>query len=296
MKTLLILNPNAGNGDDAVEQARGMAGASRVEVRETRETGHARELACDAVRAGVERVIAGGGDGTLSEVVNGMNDAGLSLSSLGVLPMGTANDFAHALDLPLKLPAAWRIASGPAEREMDVMLARGVDDPDDDPRCLINAATGGFSRVANDKLTEPIKKRWGPLAYLRAAVAAIPEMPEYVLTLDVDGERLSTPCCNVVVANGRRAGGMPLIPTAQPDDRELDLMVITACGLLDKIALTGEYLMGDHLESDGVLYRKARRVRIESDPPLEFSSDGEPVGQTPMTFEIHGERLRVAVG
>lgn len=292
MDAVLIINPHAGSGDQAESVIR-LARHAGVDVWQTQEEGDVRRFAARGVRDGVGRVILAGGDGSISEAVNGLMSTGTPRdTSLGVVPMGTANDFCRSVDLSCDPIEALEVAMHGHEHDFDVIR---VHHPEGE-YYLINAATGGFSRVAASKLNKDVKQLWGALAYLRAAVGTLADVPEYDITLVVDGERIEARTPAVIIANGRYAGGgVELAPEAEPDDRLMDVVVAHAEGFVEWVKLGGSYLAGTHLHDANVIFRRAARVELTSEPAMKFSSDGEPVGETPMTFEIVPRAVRLLV-
>jgi diacylglycerol kinase (ATP) len=294
MKTWLIVNSGAsGSAGDAAVEA--VAQLSRRPEVVTRSEGSAEASAREAVAAGAELVIAAGGDGTVSAVVNGLAE-GLDRVTLAVLPLGTANDFARTLGIPADPLAAAALIDLPDRRRIDLIHSHTTSDTGPRDRLIINASTGGFSERVHENLTPQIKQAWGPLAYLRAAINAAPEVCYHSVTIGLDDVQRRADACAVVIANGRSAGGFELSPRAQVDDGWLDVLVITAQGFLDEITLASQYLAGTHLESEHVLFHRGRVVRIDTDPPMQFSSDGELIGGTPSTFRVLPGALRVAAG
>lgn len=298
MNTRLIVNPNASTiGDEpAASVMHRLAERPGVTVHRTAETGDARRFAAEAVDAGADLVIAAGGDGTISEVVNGLA-RGLDRTRLAIVPAGTANDFATTLGLVQDDPdAILAVIDRGVERRVDLIHSatdNSSDGGDASSRLIINACTGGFSEVVHDKLTPDVKRGWGPLAYLRAAVDAMPEICWHDTAITIDGETIHASTCSVVIANGRSAGGLELDPAARVDDGRIDVIIITAQTFLDEMRLATRFLAGDHLRSDHLIFRRGREVRLDADPPMHFSSDGELIGPTPIGFTIRPAALRV---
>ena len=307
MKRVLIVNPAAGSGEQLKQLRRDFESVEHGRCDETECEGDARTCAAAAVRAGAEVIIAAGGDGTIHEVVNGMMDARDHApagedadpddepvqTALGIIPMGTANDFARTVDLPTHHVEALHAAVHGKTKWIDLIrsehLAGSASRDEGEPKVnyLINAATGGFSRVAEEELDREKKQLWGVFSYLRVAVQAMGQMPEYEVDLEVDGQPRHVKAVALVFGNGRYAGGgMQLVPDADVTDRRLDLVVIEAGTLGHYLKLGGEYLWGSHLNSDEVEYFRAKRVVVRSEPTMHFSSDGEPVGQTPIEFRV----------
>ena len=275
-RTLVIANPNAGGGrvDDAfVDQVEARAG---FRVCLTERAGHARELARAAIDEGYGTVVAAGGDGTLNEVVNGLA-ADFSAARLGLLPLGTGNDFARILDIPADLERALDILELSNSRPYDVGLFEGAQNH----HHFINIVAGGASGEVSNRLDSASKKFWGPLAYLRAAIETVPELTPYRLRLRADGgELIELDTLNVIVANARYiASGIPIAPNASARDGWLDIIVFEACSMVELANVTARALAGQHLadDLDRVQLIRARNVEIEAEPALPFSVDGELV-------------------
>ncbi len=291
LKTFVICNPGAGSVDDEAGLRAKLQHLPAAEVHFTGKEGDATRLARAAVERGCEQVLAAGGDGTLNEVVNGLAEHAGEVS-LGLLPLGTGNDFARTLGLPATVDECLAVIAAGHTRPVDLVRVRS-----DAVRYFINVSAGGFSGAVNEIMTPEIKQTWGPLAYLRCAAEALPDLRAYRTEVSLDG---GTPeifdLYNVVVANGRFvAGGTEIAPEAKIDDGLLDVVLIpenqaTAIALV--IAAIG---LGTHLESENVIFRRAARVAIHSQPGMWFNVDGELVGNEPAVFEIMPRALRVFV-
>jgi diacylglycerol kinase (ATP) len=297
MRTCLILNPNAGSVDDVEHLRRALGRLPGFEVRVTAEAGDAERLAGEAVAEGFERVVAAGGDGTLNEVLNGLVP-GFGRTSLGVLPLGTGNDFARTLGMPAggqaELDAALALLEAGRLQRIDV----GVATTAGGRRHFVNVSAGGFGGVMNERMDEDVKSRWGPLAYLRTAVGAFPDRQGYATVLTFDGgEVLSLPTYSVVVANARYvASGIPVAPEAQLDDGLFDILIVPESSIPQLAILVPQILLGRHLDSNLLEQRRASRIEIRADPPMLFNVDGELIGESPATFEILPRVLDVVVG
>jgi diacylglycerol kinase (ATP) len=292
MKTCVIVNPNAG-GVGEIEAFRERLGKLRqTELRFTRKAGDAKRIARRALAEGIELIVAAGGDGTLNEVVNGVA-ADFGRARLGLLPLGTGNDFARSIDVPADLDAALAILQAGRLRTVDVARATFGRRS----RWFINVSAGGFSGAVSEKASE-VKDRWGPLSYLRAAVGALPQLQGHGARITLDGgERLEVEAYNVVVSNGRFvAGGIPVAPQSQLDDGRLDVMIAPSATIPQLALLVPQVLLGKHTESDLLLFRKAAWIEIESDPPMSFNLDGELIGDGPVRFEVKPRALAVVVG
>jgi diacylglycerol kinase (ATP) len=244
------------------------------------------------MKKGFDYIIAAGGDGTLNEVINGVA-AEPARVRLGLLPIGTGNDFARTLNLPSSV-----------EENIDILLSKQTKAIDlvrmqsDRIRYFVNVSAGGFSGIVDEKLTPAIKRTWGPLAYVRGAAAALPELHGYRTKIVIDDtERLSVDLCNVVLGNGRYvAHGLPIAPKANPSDGFLDMILITKRSKGEILLLATQILLGKHLSSEAIIFRRAKKVSISSRPGMWFNTDGELVGNNPAVFEVVRRALHFVVG
>ncbi|MGH9362263.1 MAG: diacylglycerol/lipid kinase family protein, partial [Thermoanaerobaculia bacterium] len=260
--------------------------------RATEGPGHAERLAREAVAEGCELMVAAGGDGTLNEVVNGLapDFAGVRL---GLLPLGTGNDFARSIGVPADLDGALAVLAAGRTAAVDVGRVTAGD-----ARWFVNVSAGGFSGLVDEKLDRAKKRAWGPLSYLRSAVEALPELAPYHTTIRLDGgETLELSAYSVVVANGRYvAGGIPVAPEARLDDGLFDLMVVPQASVPQLAVLLPLVLLGRHHASELVLFRRTAALEIRSVPPMWFNADGELLGEEPARFELLPRALQVVVG
>jgi diacylglycerol kinase (ATP) len=160
-------------------------------------------------------------------------------------------------------------------------------------------SAGGFSGSVNDKMDEDVKSRWGPLSYLRSAVRALPELAPFHVVLVLDGvEHLAVEAYSIVISNGGRfvASGIPVAPHAELDDSSFDVMIAPAASFRKLAVLAPQVLLGRHVDSDLLLFRRAAKIEITSDPPMAFNLDGEAFGETPITFEILPQAIEMIVG
>jgi diacylglycerol kinase (ATP) len=293
VKPCVIVNPIAGSIKDLdvlVEQLRRLRPG---ELHLTHKAGDAETFARKAIRAGCNYVIAAGGDGTLNEVVNGIASPRRAREiCVGVVPLGTGNDFARSLGLPATLGENIDILRAKQTAPIDLVRVRS-----DRTRYFVNVSTGGFSGLVNEKLTPEIKHAWGPLAYVRSAAAALPELHAYRTTIVLDGtERLSIDLYNVIIANGRFvAAGLPIAPKADPSDGLLDLVLIPKLPKPEMALLATEMVLGKHLSSNALIFRRAKKISVRSRPGMWFNVDGEPVGNEPALFQVVPRALNFVV-
>ncbi|HEX7185685.1 MAG TPA: diacylglycerol kinase family protein [Thermoanaerobaculia bacterium] len=292
MKSRIIVNPNAGSVEDIGELKAVLGQKPGTEIRFTEREGHAEELAREALEGGAELIVAAGGDGTLNEVINGMS-ADFGRARLGLLPLGTGNDFARTIRVPADLEPALAVLQEGRTQRIDV--ARAV--LRSRSRYFLNMSAGGFSGVVSEKADEA-KDRWGPLAYMRGAIGAWPELQAFETSITLNSaETLRIETYNVVISNGRFvASGIPVAPQAEIDDGLLDVMIAPATTIPQLALLVPQVLLGLHLDSDLLIFRKATRIEIESEPSMGFNVDGELLGEEPALFEVLPRALEVVVG
>lgn len=292
MKIGVIINPKAGSANAVAPLLRQIERLKPAFVFVTRRPGNAKTFAKEATRKGCDYIIAAGGDGTLNEVVNGMARRAGDVR-LGLLPLGTGNDFARCLDLPAAVEENIEILRAGRTRAIDLVRVKS-----DRVRYFVNVSAGGFSGTVDGRLTPAIKKTWGPLAYLRSAAAAIPELSAYRTSIRFGpNERSALDLYNVVIANGRYvAGGLPIAPEADPGDGLLDVILIQQRPAAEMALLAARIVLGKHLGSDSIIFRRVQKISIRSRPGMWFNVDGELVGNKPAVFEVIPGALQFVSG
>jgi diacylglycerol kinase (ATP) len=289
----VICNPASGGGCEP-EVIREELEDFEAEWIYTRGAGDARKAA-EEWSDGLLIVV--GGDGTVNEVVNGLGKAGFPNDvTLAVLPMGTGNDLAATLAIPDDPEGARETIRQGRVRTLDVARVRseGVGE-----RFFINVSTGGFGAETSSLVDERLKSRWGKLTYFRASLEKARDFDVREVRVRLDGEERMMRAVNVAVGNCRYAGGgWPAAPRANPEDGLLDLVVIEDVGLKELLALAPTALArSDYLGNEGVFYARAKRIRIETQPGgLDFTADGELIGDEPAEFEVIPHTLKVVVG
>lgn len=291
----VILNPVAGRVARyrcVVDELTRLARRAGGEVAWTGAPRHAVRLAEEAADDGCRLVVAGGGDGTIQEVVGGLTRAdACGRVRLGLVPLGTGNDLARTLRVPDDphdaVSTLRRVPAGP----MDLVRAetsRGE-------ATVVNFALGGFAGDIARHVTPERRRLWGGLVYLRGAVAGLGGLRSYRTRLILDGEALPPlPLLALIVANGRELGhGIPVAPRARVDDGLLDVVAVRAEPPARVPLTVARLLAGRHLEAPGVVWRRARRVEVASDPPMPFNADGQTLGDGPATFRVRPGALGV---
>lgn len=269
----------------AVDEVR--AAGHRVDVRVTWECGDARTLAAEAARARVDAVVAGGGDGTVNEVVAGVLSVPRARPSVGVLPLGTANDFARSAGVPVDdLTAALRLV---AEGEAVPVDVGRVGD-----RTFMNVATGGFGTEITAETSPELKQSIGRAAYFVTGILRFTDLAAKSARLRGPGLDWEGPFWALAVGNGRQAGGgVQLCPEAVLDDGLLDVAVLpepTTGGLPG--AMAALVTRGLSVVSQDGLRWQVPWLEVEAPSGIQINLDGEPIEGTAFRFEVLKGKLR----
>jgi YegS/Rv2252/BmrU family lipid kinase len=268
---------------------------------------HGIELAAEAARSGVKLIIACGGDGTISEVANGILEAG-TRTELGILPSGTGGDFRRTLEIPTRARGAADILRTGRTRLIDVgrvtyQNATGGEDS----RYFIGVASFGMSAAVIEDVKEnepewlPAQApRWlsGRIAFgtsmLRKAIQS--SATKVIVQLDDEHERHLT-VTNFCIANARFfGGGMKVAPEAKLTDGRFDIISIGDLGARKIMTNAPRIYLGSHLSMDEVHHTLARKVvarPARSNDEISLEIDGELPGHLPATFQIVPKALRL---
>jgi diacylglycerol kinase (ATP) len=245
-----------------------------------------------------DTLVIAGGDGTIHRVVNDIYSAKSNVT-LGILPLGTGNDLARSLGINLDAEQAAQNLLFGRIRQLDLVELVVKDDSESTARYIfINLATGGNSEQINATVTQEIKDRWGPLCYVRGAIGALGNLQPFEVMCQIDGAAaVPLSVWNVIVANGRTAGGgMNVAPRANPTDGKLDAILISAGDLIDFAELSTQFVMGDYLDHPAVTYKQINEISLAFDPPTAFSVDGESIKGRNFAFRLIPKAINVLVG
>ncbi len=255
----------------------------QLDVRVTWEAGDAQRLVNEALQAGYPTLIAGGGDGTLRDVAEAMALA-KTKASLALLPLGTANDFAHAAGIGLDPRIALALLDTPAQP---------IDLGEVDGQVFLNMATGGFGSNVTANTSEDLKRVLGGAAYFLTGLTRFAEVqssfgrftgPDF----QWEGEFLA-----LGIGNGRQAGGgHVLCPQARVNDGLLDVCIVPAAA--DVVGTLGTLLSGgiNGLQSVA-LSARLPWLEVEAPEGLDLNLDGEPMESRKLRFAAMPAALRV---
>ena len=262
-------------------------------IHASKKKGHATQLAFDAVTSGQRTIIAAGGDGTLNEVVNGILqhnvDGQNTQCTIGVIPLGTANDLANQLHIPSNVQKAIEIISLGFTRSIDLGKVNGH-------YFINNSAIGLETEVtlANERMTTI----QGPLRYLLAAILTILKCPSWQTKLVWNNSEYSGSLTLVSVGNSNRTGGMfYMTPNALIDDGKLDFIYAPALNRREMFSLLPQTLKGSHISNRAIHEHRTSYLKIHCDPATTIQADGEifSTATTDIAYSIVPNALQILV-
>ncbi|GLY60969.1 lipid kinase [Pectobacterium carotovorum subsp. carotovorum] len=231
----------------------------------------------------VDFVIIGGGDGTLNSAAPGLVDTGLPL---GVLPLGTANDFARTVGIPREIRQAVQVIASGQQRAVDLGDVNG--------HLFFNVSSIGFSAALARGLSAKSKKRWGTLGYALAAFKLLKQSRPFRVEIEHDGIKERVRTVQVSVGNGRfYGGGMAVADSAAPDDGRLDVYSLEVSHWWEMVALIPFIRKGTHGRWRKVRAFSARQLTLNTSKPHDINADGELIGKTPAVFGIREKAIQV---
>lgn len=269
----MITNSEAGSADVQQVEAALEVLRRQAEV-EVCATGSRSELDGVLRRREGRRVVVAGGDGSLHAVVAALHRRhDLEDSVLGLVPLGTGNDFARGNDIPLDPQEAARLVLEGDVRRLDLLV-------DSVGGVVVNNVHIGVGAEASRK-AHKWKKRLGRVGYGVGAAMAAVNPPFVRLRIELDGEEVADfahPVLQAAIGNGPTVGGgVPITPEADPEDGRIDVMVSFAAGPLARVSYAFGFRRGEHHRRDDVLYQRASTVSV-SGQGFYCSADGEVYG------------------
>ena len=301
-KPVVIVNPRSGGGLSEKRWA-GVVGAISdglgiFDTRFTESPGHARTLAHEEAKKGRKLVVAMGGDGTISEVADGLVAAGCDVE-MGIIPRGTGGDFRRSLGIENELFTAAEKVRKCKPRKVDVgRVSYTTHNGIAASRHFLNIASVGFSSVVAERANEGSKRLGGRVSFLSAVARSLLNYDNAEVSVSIDdGETRRMALLFAAVGNGRFfGGGMKICPEAILDDGYFDFVTVGDLGRLEMLANFHRIYAGNHLSMKDVHSVRCRRLQLNpADPkgeiPVEI--DGETPGRLPAKFEIIQGALRL---
>jgi len=293
VRVLLVYNPRAANGRAAgtLARVRELFSARDVdtEVVLTEAPGHATEIVRAADLGGYDGVVAGGGDGTLFEVVNGFfRNRGEVRPPLGVLPVGTGNAFSRDIDL----------GTGAVETAVD-LIGKGHHRFIDVGRFTTGGQTFHYLNILGLGFVSDVGerasrlKRIGNLSYTVGVLLELISLSSYRLTIEIDGEVIERENIFCEVSNTRYTSNFLMAPTASIDDGLLDVTLLGKASRTRLLTCFPKIFTGEHVHLDEVETFKAKKIRIATEKAKVLTPDGEIFGSTPVDVECLHRVLEV---
>lgn len=287
MRVRIIANPKSGRGRGPSAAATAAAvlqdAGWQAEIVPTAVPDEASRLAREA--ADCDLVVACGGDGTLSEVINGLRGTGVPV---GFIPAGTGNDFALTVGLSQDPAQAARQLLAGEPRPVDLMAVG------DAGRVAINIIGVGFDAAVAARMNRSTRAAGRTFAYLSAIVMELARLPRARVMLRIDGQEWRGEALLIALANAQSYGaGMRIAPQACVDDGLMDVVLVQPMGRVEFLRKLPHVYCGTHLQFPQVICWQAREVTIEGEAPLPVMVDGDLRTQTPLHVRILPGALRM---
>lgn len=283
-RALLLRNPQSRRGGTDLSPALALFQASGIDV-VMPDVSPSPQNWCAALRdAGdIDLIIVAGGDGSLNCAARALLDA---RRPFGVLPLGTANDFARTIGIPADLEEAARIIIAGHEEEIDIGLVN--DHP------FFNVASIGVSAELAEELTHEVKQTFGRLGYLLTALRVLLRARPFSAIVNHGEGQVRVKTLQVAVGNGRfYGGGMAVHHAARINDRRLHLYSLELDQLWKLLLMAPAFRAGTHGHWEEVRSESGARFEVITRRPRPVNADGELISRTPAIFSIKPRALRV---
>jgi diacylglycerol kinase (ATP) len=292
-KTCLLLNTAAGSAPAAEPLIRSFVERAGMEFRATSGPGDIPKFTRAAVEAGFDRLVIAGGDGTITHAITSLAP-NFSRLELGIVPLGTGNDFARSLSIDVgDIETALEQAARGEARPVD--LVQITDEGG--TAYLVNAASGGVAGKVAAEVDADDKHVLGPFAYWLAAVNELADLEAYLVTLDLDDGPVQLEVYGMYIANGRFVGGgFTVAPEALLDDGLLDITAIPAMPPMELLAAGMSFALGWDDGRTRLHTFRSRRVHFRAEPDMHFSVDGEPKRAIEATLEVLPGAANIVAG
>lgn len=250
--------------------------------------GDASLAAADAIKRGFDLIIAAGGDGTLYEVINGMAEHE-NIPPLGILPLGTTNDFARAVGIPRNWEYACDLITQQYTRTIDLGRAN--------QKYFINIAGGGSLTELTYEVPSRLKTMIGQLAYYMKGMEKISRLrPTEMIIQAVGQEEIHEQVLLFLICNSNSVAGFErLAPDADLEDGLFDVIVLKKCNLGEFIRIATMALRGEHLSDPHLLHFRTSKMRVTTPDYVQLNLDGEYGGTLPCTFTVLPSHIRIFV-
>ncbi|WP_437610536.1 lipid kinase [Erwinia sp. V71] len=283
---LLLINKKARKGNTNTTNIRQLCEEQGLAVIEPEyQPGRSISDTIMAYASEVDRVIIGGGDGTLNNAAPALLATQLPL---GILPLGTANDLARTLQIPGDIRQAIRLIAAGNTRKIDL--------GDVNDRLFFNVSSIGFSASLARNLTAESKKKWGTIGYALAAFRILKQSRPFSAIIEHNGVATRVKTVQISVGNGRYyGGGMTVEQNAAPDDGRLDVYSLEISHWWEMLMLFPFLRRGTHGRWRKVRAFSATSLIVDTRRPHLINADGELIGKTPAHFSIRKKCVAVFV-
>jgi len=305
LEWLVIINPNAGNGKGRKDWdllstllEENAIGYDAV-FTETRR--HAIVITKDSIRKGYRKIIVVGGDGTMNEVVNGVFEQDICKTEdiiLGMIPVGTGNDWGKLFGIPAQYVPAVKIIREGNFRLQDAGMVYYYHGTTRESRYFINIAGLGFDAVVVKRTNnQKDKGRNGKLLYLLNLLRSVLFYRHTKTTVEIDGSVIQENVFTISIGIGKYSGGgMMQTPYALPDDGLFDITIIKKISRGDVIMSLKMLYDGTILNHPRIIGMQGRDIIIDSDPLIHLEADGESLGHSPIEFKILPKSVNIVYG
>ncbi|MFZ0131904.1 MAG: lipid kinase [Desulfobacterales bacterium] len=285
-RALILINKKAREGEADLRATREILAAGGITsvVHAFKDVAEI-EAAVKSHQAAADRIVVGGGDGTLNAALEAVLASGLPL---GVLPMGTANDLARTLQIPsVPEEAAGIIVRGRLTR-IDLGWVNG--------KHYVNVAHIGLAARVSHILTTEMKKRWSVLAYPLALFEAYRTNRPFRARVTCDGRAQTLKSIQIAIGNGRHyGGGMSVRHDAHIDDHRLNFYSLEPKNLLHLLAAAPAIARGTFRRGDPVRLMDGKEIKVATSRVMQVDTDGELVARTPAVFRVKAAALPIFV-
>ncbi|MDQ6933619.1 MAG: lipid kinase [Candidatus Eremiobacteraeota bacterium] len=282
-RALLLINTNSRRGHERYDSILALLRQRNFElVEENAPDAKSAKRIMLAQRGNVECVIVGGGDGTLISMMDGLIESKLPM---GILPLGTFNDLAKTLEVPVDLREACDIIAGGEQLQLDVGWVNG--------KHFINEASVGLSTHIARRQTTEVKRRFGFLAIVGTTLATLRYSRPFHAHIQYDGKQEGFRTVQLTVANSHHFGGFITNKDAAIDDGFLDLYSLEFRHWREVVPMLGKLMKQEMSGAQGVRSRRATEFVVRTTRPRDVFADGEHATQTPATFKVLPKAITV---
>ncbi|MCL6602132.1 MAG: diacylglycerol kinase family lipid kinase [Paenibacillus sp.] len=290
-QAMIIINPSSGK-EEALQYVSSVEGILRdkgymVMVKETEKELDATHFCIHACEECYDLVVSIGGDGTLHETINGLMNQG-HRPKLGIVPLGTVNDFARALQIPLNPEEAIRTLTSSRVKVVDI--GRLND------RLFANVVAAGSLAESLSSVTSDDKSRFGSFAYIKEGIKELINHSAHPLVIHHDGQVWEGESPLFLAALTNSVGGFEqLAPDAAVDDGLIHCFIIKDLNIFKTLTVSLSLLLGNLKENKDVIYFTAKKISVSSSESVRTNVDGEEGPPLPIELRILPRHIEVIV-